>query len=219
VIVKALFGEWTLDAETRQLRRGADEVHLSTKAFQLLTLLIDARPRVMSKAELQEALWPGIFVSEANLFTLIFEIRTAIDDDAHQSRFVRTVHGIGYAFSADAVDIDQERAAGALAPSVFSIVWGTDLVRLTQGESVLGRDADLLICLDSPTVSRRHARILIAGLAATLEDLGSKNGTYLNNQRIESRVSLKDGDQIRVGAFLCVFHTARPGLSTQTQEV
>jgi DNA-binding winged helix-turn-helix (wHTH) protein len=57
------FGDLTLDTDTRQIRRGAVEVHISPKAFELLTALVDARPRALSKADLHERLWPDTFVT------------------------------------------------------------------------------------------------------------------------------------------------------------
>jgi DNA-binding winged helix-turn-helix (wHTH) protein len=212
------FAEWTLDRETRELRRGREAVHLSTKAFDLLALLVDARPRVLSKAALQEALWPDVFVSEANLFTLISEIRTALGDEARQARFVRTVHGVGYAFSGEAQEEERLRTPRVRRASIFSIAYGDRQVRLSEGENVLGRDADVAVCLDSATVSRRHARIVIAGESARLEDLGSKNGTYLNAARVEAPSPLRSGDQIRVGAIVCSFRAARPTTATETHE-
>jgi DNA-binding winged helix-turn-helix (wHTH) protein len=219
--VRVRFGEFALDLDTRQLHRGATDVHLSTKAFDLLKLLIGARPRVLSKGELQEALWPGIFVSEANLFTLISEIRAAIEDDARRPGFVRTVHGVGYAFSGEATELAASQpiqAGHAQVTSRFFMISGTRSIALGEGENVLGRDTDIAVYLDSAAVSRRHARIVVAGLKAVLEDLGSKNGTYLNNQRVESPVPLSDGDQIRIGSVLCTFRAVRPGMSTETQE-
>lgn len=216
--MRVRFGKCALDLDTRQLHRGTDEIHLSTKAFELLKLLIGARPRVLSKAELQEALWPGIFVSEANLFTLISEIRAAIEDDARHPCFVRTVHGVGYAFSGEAAELAAGQAGQSQITSKFFMISGTRSIALGEGESILGRDTDIAVYLDSSTVSRRHARIVIAGQKATLEDLGSKNGTYLNNQRVESAVPLSDGDQIRIGSVLCTFRAARPGMSTETQQ-
>jgi DNA-binding winged helix-turn-helix (wHTH) protein len=213
--VKVRFGEWTFDEATRQVCRGSEMVHLSTKAFDLLKLLIDARPRVVSKAELQDSLWRDVFVSETNLFTLVSEIRSALGDDARDSRFVRTVHGVGYAFSGHAVEVD-ERPAGPPMPG-FSLVWESHHVGIGHGETVVGRDSDLPVCLDSPTVSRRHARIVVAGEEATVEDLGSKNGTYLNSQRLASAARLKHGDQIRFGGIVCSFRAVVVGTSTETQ--
>lgn len=214
--MRVRFGNCALDLDTRQLHRGADEIHLSTKAFELLKLLVGARPRVLSKAELREALWPRIFVSDANLFSLIAEIRAAIEDDARHPHFVRTVHGVGYAFSGAA---DFERAGQSQITSRFFMVSGSRRIALGEGDSILGRDPDIAVYLDSSTVSRRHARIVITGQNAFLEDLGSKNGTYLNNQRVESAVPISDGDQIRIGSVLCTFRADRPGLETETEEI
>src|SRR6476660_8789947 len=92
------FGEFRLDSETRELFRDDAEVHLSPKAFELLLRLLEARPKALSKAELMERLWPGTFVTDANLSVLVAEIRHALSDQPGQSRFLRTVHRFGYAF-------------------------------------------------------------------------------------------------------------------------
>jgi DNA-binding winged helix-turn-helix (wHTH) protein len=214
--VRVRFGDLSLDTDTRQLRRGSQEVHLSTKAFDLLRLLIEARPRVVSKHELQEALWPGIYVSEANLFTLMSEVRTAIADGVRDS-FVRTVHGVGYAFSGEVVGLTSSRIEEAQRVSGFVVISGARRIALGEGENVLGRDTDVSVCLDSSTVSRRHARIMITGDRATLEDLGSKNGTFVNEQRIDSVTFLKDGDQILVGSILCTLRALNSTISGETQ--
>ena len=95
------FGDFTLDESQRQLFKGNEPVRLSPKAFHLLTLLVHARPRALSRADLQESLWPNTFVSDGNLATLVGELRSALGDDRSQSRFIRTLHGFGYAFVAD----------------------------------------------------------------------------------------------------------------------
>ena len=84
------FGDLEFDAEARQLYRNGSAVHLTGKAFELLKLLLERRPAAMSKAEIQEHLWPDTFVSEANLPTLVAEIRDGLGDDARQPRFLRT---------------------------------------------------------------------------------------------------------------------------------
>ena len=81
-----------------QLLRGDDVVHLSPKAFDLLSILVSHRPKALSKSDLQERLWPGTFVVEKNLANLVSEIRDAIGDDPSNPRFIRTVHRFGYAF-------------------------------------------------------------------------------------------------------------------------
>jgi DNA-binding winged helix-turn-helix (wHTH) protein len=82
--VHVRFGEFTLDTDTRQVFGADGEIHLSSKADELLKILVDNRPRALSKNELHEHLWPVTFVSEVNLATLIAEIREALADDARR---------------------------------------------------------------------------------------------------------------------------------------
>ena len=96
-------GEWVFDSDTREVIRAGVAVPLSPKAFALLELLIDRRPKAVSKAEIHEHLWRGIFVSPSNLANLVTELRSALGDDAHNPRIIRTVPRFGYAFNADAV--------------------------------------------------------------------------------------------------------------------
>ena len=98
------FGEFVLDESRRQLLRRGDPVHLSPKAFQLLSILVQEKPRALSKADLQERLWPDTFVTEGNLTTTVAELRSALGDDAREPRYIRTVHGFGYSFAAAAKD-------------------------------------------------------------------------------------------------------------------
>ena len=173
--MRVRFGEFTLDTESRQLHQSAVEKHLSPKGFELLRLLIENRPRALSKAELHERLWPATFVSEATLTSLVAEVRDALGETAGSGRFVRTVHRFGYAFGGTATDL----APGVQSPAHCWVIWEWGQVALHDGEPLLGRDADVAVWLASPTVSRHHARIRVEGNDATLEDLGSKNGTYL----------------------------------------
>src|SRR4029453_19163467 len=99
--MRVQFGDLTLDSDTRQLRRGAIEVRISPKAFDLLTILLDAGPRALAKTDLQQRLWPDAYVSESNLAGLVAEIRRAVSNDARTPRFVRTVQRFGYAFAGD----------------------------------------------------------------------------------------------------------------------
>ena len=95
------FGEFTFDCSTRLLLGGAEERHLSPKAQQLLNLLLAAHPRVLSREDLYDALWPSTFVCETNLASVVNEVRRALGDDARASQYIRTVHGFGYTFSGD----------------------------------------------------------------------------------------------------------------------
>lgn len=199
-------GELVFDSDARQLLRGRDPIHLSPKAFELLKTLIDQRPRVVPKAELQEHLWPDTFVSEANLASLIAEIRDALGDTARQPRFIRTAHRVGYAFSGDAAE-----SAGD-APRAAGFCWLTKdgkRIPLEAGDNLLGRESDVgIVRIESPTVSRRHARISISTGAAVLEDLQSKNGTFLRGVAVTGPMPLADGDEIRIGSVVLRFRMA-----------
>ncbi len=214
---RVCFGDFALDPETRELLRGRDSIALSPKAYQLLEILVVSRPKALSKIALQERLWPDAFVVEKNLVNLIAEIRKALDDDPTHPRFVRTVHRFGYAF--------REPAGGTTANDTtvdtkdvhFRLIWADGRAGLGEGEHVLGRDPDLELFLDSPGVSRRHARIRIAGEDATVEDLGSKNGTFVADRRLDSPTRLVDGDVIRVGSVQLTFSAVRTWGSTRTE--
>ena len=86
-----------------------------------------------------------------------------------------------------------------------------------DGEHVLGRDPDLELFLDSASVSRRHALIRVTGEEATVEDLGSKNGTFIADRRVESATRLADGDVIRVGSVPVTFKVLAVWGSTHTE--
>ena len=193
------FGEFVLDLNARELRRGGCPIPLSPKAFQLLETLVTSRPQALSKIALQERLWPDTFVVEKNLVNLIAEIRQALGDDAVHPRFVRTVHRFGYAFREPEATSSPSVSVGA-RKFRFRLVWADGRVGLGDGEHVLGRDPDLELFLDSASVSRRHALIRVTGEQATVEDLGSKNGTFIADRRVESPTRLADGDVIRVGS-------------------
>jgi DNA-binding winged helix-turn-helix (wHTH) protein len=208
------FGPFTLDAETRQLLRSSDlqPVHLSPKAYELLCALVDTRPRAVAKSELHERLWPSTFVSEATLASLVAELREALGEGSRDVRFIRTVHGFGYAFAGEARDVGSPVVESARH---WILCNGRESL-LAEGEHLIGRDSDVAITLSSPSVSRRHARLVVAGDVTTVEDLGSKNGTYLRGQAVTSPTPLADGDRIRIGAFELTFRTVTGAGSTET---
>lgn len=87
---------------------------------------------------------------------------------------------------------------------------------LHEGPNVIGRDPDVAIVIDSPKVSRRHALITINAGGATMSDLGSKNGTFVNGVRVRSPIFLSDGDEITVGSTRLVFRSAPIAGPTET---
>jgi DNA-binding winged helix-turn-helix (wHTH) protein len=212
------FGDFSLDRERRMLSRGAEGVPLTRKAFDFLELLVNERPRALSKEQIRDRVWPKTVVSESTLNSLLRELRAALGDDAREPRYIRTVHGFGYSFVAETSD--GKAAARPIATALLTarLLWDERLIPLPAGESVLGRDEDVHVRIDAPSVSRRHARITVtSGAPATLADLGSKNGTWVGERRLEGdAVPLKDGDLVRLGKVELVFLDRKEKGSTQT---
>jgi DNA-binding winged helix-turn-helix (wHTH) protein len=196
--MRLTFGDFVLDRGTRQLRRGDEERRLGPKAFELLQLLLDRRPNVVPRERIRDRLWPGTFVSESTLATVVTELRAALDDDPRQPRFVRTVHGVGFAFCGPATE-SGARPRGASAPTAYRLVFADREIALRPGENLLGRVEEGVVWLESSTVSRRHARIRVEGGEVVLEDLQSKNGTFVGGRRISAPTPLVDGDVFRLG--------------------
>lgn len=210
------FGECVLETDTRQLLRAGTPVPLTPKAYELLELLIARRPRAVSKAEIHDQLWPRTFVSEVNLARLMFEIRTALGDQARRPRYVRTVRGFGYSFCAVGTEVTRPTAAPRTAGPSFWLIWRDKEQALQEGENVLGRTREADVMIESTSVSRRHAQIVVAHGTAILEDLGSKNGTRVAGLKIDRPVSLSDGDLIRVGSVEVTFRMLPPEAPTAT---
>jgi DNA-binding winged helix-turn-helix (wHTH) protein len=206
------FGGYCLDLATRQLLRGKTEVRLSPKAFDLLQVLIDNRARAVSKAEIHDRLWPGTFVTDANLAVLVAELRNVLHDRPAAPRFIRTVRRFGYAFCGQ---ISGAADVPPITPTCW-IIWSGREIALHNGENIIGRDPGATVRLDLPSVSRRHARIVVSSDRAVVDDLGSKNGTFLRKDRIERAVPLADLDELQVGSVRLTVRILSGDVATQT---
>ena len=204
------FAGFTLDDERRQLLAHDEAVHVSPKVYELLKLLLEQRPKALSKAELHERLWPGTFVSEVNLAALVNEVRAALGERGRHGRFIRTVHGFGYAFAHEAVTDGGDGTA--VRPAVPAggglecwLSWGARDYALRPGAQTIGRDLDADVRIDALSISRPHARLTWRGAEASIEDLGSKNGTWVNGARVDGPARLEDGDEVRLGTITLTF--------------
>ena len=210
------FDDLTFDDDTRQLWVRGEEIRLSPKAFDLLALLVARRPNAVSKTDIRGQLWPRTFVSDSSLPSLVSEIRDAIGDSRRKPGFVRTVHRFGYAFQAESAPMPHQAAAAISGPNAW-LLGRTAEVALLPGENVLGREGDGIILMKSSTVSRRHARIVINAKGAVIEDLKSKNGTFVNDRRVSGPTPVTEGDQVRIGSLLFTFRRSQGSQSTETQ--
>lgn len=205
---RLVFDRFTLDTGTRELLAGGALVHLSPKAFDLLEILVQKRPEAVPRAELEKRIWRQTHVSDTSLAGLVGELRKALGDQDRPARFVRTVHSFGYAFCGTA-STAATPPAGARA--AFRLILGRREIGLLPGENVLGREAGAVAWLESASVSRRHARIVVTGETATLEDLGSRNGTRVRDRAVKGPVPLADGDEIQLGSVTMTFRVVPAG--------
>jgi len=206
------FGPFALHVARRQVFRDDTTVHLTPKAFDLLVLLVNAAPRVLSKRELHEQLWPGTHVSDAALVGLVKELRRALDDRDPGAPVIRTAHRVGYAFCLE----PKTGTLRSARPSHWLVFHGRRAA-LWEGENVIGRDPEAHVSLDAAGVSRRHARIVIERGDVLLEDLGSKNGTTVGSRLVEGQIALCDGDHITFGSTPSVYKSSSAGISTETR--
>ncbi len=189
--MRVRFGDFVLDRATRQLLKNGELRALEPKAYELLDLLISRRPAAVSKQEIRDGLWPDTFVSESHLSSLAARVRRALDTGAEGPSFLRTVHGFGYAFGAEATEEENRRRPER---AVAQIEWEEGVLRVMEGENVIGRGEEVAVRIDVDGVSRRHARIVADGERFTLEDLGSKNGTYLRTERRDCVFCFRRGE-------------------------
>lgn len=206
------FAEFVFDGAARELKKGGGRVDLSPKGLQLLEALLAERPRALSRAELNDRLWPGTAMGYTSLAGVVAELRRALDDDRSEPGFLRTVHGFGYSFCGEAVD-ESPRPRASFA---CSLSWEGREIGLAEGENVIGRDASCAVQIDAPRVSRRHACIRVRGRDASIEDLDSKNGTFLRGRKLTTPASLEEGDEIGVGGARLTFRAAYGPGSTVT---
>jgi DNA-binding winged helix-turn-helix (wHTH) protein len=200
------FGSFEFDAATHRLRRDGSDIHLPPKAFELLGLLVKSAPRVVTKRELHSRLWPGGAVADATLVALVKQLRRALGDADRDAPLVRTAHRVGYALEVPVVSGERR----APKPAECWLLDGSRRVPLAIGENLIGRDAAAQVRLNDPAVSRLHARIVVTAAGTQLADLGSKNGTFCNGQRVDSEpVTLRDGSELVFGTAR--FHYREPG--------
>lgn len=200
------FADCVLDTAMRELRRGGQVVPLPPKAYHLLEILADRRPAPVSHADLRRELWPGSVAGGTTLARLVNELRAAIGDSAASPRIIRTIHRFGYAF-ADAGRVDAP-PTGSRPGLPCAVLWGDRQIGLAMGDNLIGRSPEARITVSSTRVSRRHAQIVVTDEGASIEDLGSRNGTFVAGRRIEGRVGLEDQDEIVIGPATLIFLAA-----------
>jgi DNA-binding winged helix-turn-helix (wHTH) protein len=193
--------EWVVIPERNQISRGRMVVRLRPRVMEVLLVLSESSGEVVSKNEFVDAVWPGGFVADNTVTHAVQELRAAFGDDAAAPRYVETVHRRGYRLIPAAEEIPGAMGRSLLDGARFVLRGDHREVFLADGENIIGRAGEVHVLVDSAKVSRCHAQILVTKNGATIEDLGSKNGTYVGSTRIEGRTPLADGDVISIGGI------------------
>jgi DNA-binding winged helix-turn-helix (wHTH) protein len=200
------FGPFEANLETGELRKKGMRLALQRQPFEALSSLLEQPGALVSRDRLHERLWPGeLFVDlEHGLNKAINKLRTALDDEGAQPRYIETLPRRGYRFIAPVTTAPAESDA---ARGASRVLCEGRTIPLAFGSHIIGRDETASISIDSQTVSRRHARLVLTQESAVVEDLGSKNGTRLNGELVSGSASLADRDTIQVGTHQLVFRT------------
>jgi DNA-binding winged helix-turn-helix (wHTH) protein len=207
------FDEFVIDGDRRTVTRADREVHVAPKTLEFLLALLGRAPNAVSKAELMTMLWPDTHVSDATLTGVVADAREALGDDGRAPKVIRTLHRFGYAFTGR---VEREAARAGTSPVIAWLIADDWRLPLHQGETILGREGTGVVPLPSPSVSRQHAALVIEGTAARLRDLGSKNGTFVDDVRVEGPTALRDGALVRFGTLTVTYRSAERNSTTET---
>jgi DNA-binding winged helix-turn-helix (wHTH) protein len=205
----ARFGPFEADLHTGELRQAGRAIELQELPFRILAALLQRPGELVTREELRAIGWPdGVFVDfEHGLNKAVAKIRRALDDNVEGPRYLATLPGRGYRFVA-AVAWVEPVASARPRRGTCRILWDSRTIPLLDGPNPVGRDPEATVWIDSDTVSRRHALIHVAQATATLEDLGSKNGTAVNGRRIDAPTPLADGDELSIGSARMTFRSS-----------
>lgn len=188
-------GDWLVEPSLNRLSRGGESVQIELKLMEVLVHLAERPGELVSKRDLIDAVWQVAVISDGTLTRAVALLRKALGDNARSPRFIETIPKRGYRFIAPVKPVDATPTVGLR----FKLETPEGEIVLAEGENLIGRDPEAIVQIDIGGVSRQHARIVVDGPDVTLEDLASKNGTYLRGRRVQTPIRLAHGDEIRIG--------------------
>ena len=211
-------GAWLVEPTLDRISHDGQIVRLRPRAMDVLACLALEAGKLASKQILIDAVWRTEFVSDHALTQVIAELRAALGDDARNPSYIENIPRRGYRLVAIVTPV-----AASVPPAhdvylPFKLQGEGGDHSLNHGPNVIGRTTDADISIDRTEVSRCHARIVVAGTTATIEDLGSKNGTYLNGERLQQPALLANGDEIWIGRSVARLRFLVEGEPTMTEQ-
>ena len=212
-------GDWLVEPMLYRITRDGEAVQLRPRVMGALVCLAEAAGAVVTRQELIDRVWRTEFVTTNALTHVIAELRTAFGDTAERRSYIETIPRRGYRLIATVSPLGPPPPVTKVV-SRFTLLddQGTP-IELAEGENVIGRSAEAAIRIDTSEVSRRHARIVVEGPVATIEDMGSKNGTFVRGRRLDGPARLEDADEIQVGVNVARFRVVVVDDRTKTEEL
>jgi DNA-binding winged helix-turn-helix (wHTH) protein len=209
----ARFGPFEADLATGELRKNGVRLRLQPRCFHVLAILLERPGQLVTRDQLRGRLWPADVVvdEEHGLNKAVSKLREILGEPSDHPRFIETLPRRGYRFVATL-----DAAPAPPVAIVARLLYRGRTIALSAGVHVLGRDEGSSVHVDATTVSRRHATLVLEASQATIQDLGSKNGTRVNDRRISGVAVLSDGDCIQLGSIALTF---RVGTSDSTRSM
>jgi DNA-binding winged helix-turn-helix (wHTH) protein len=214
-----LLDDWVVRPSQNRLERESESIHIEPKIMDLLVFLAGQAGQVVPKTRLIDEVWRTEFIADSALTRAVGELRRALGETARDPRYLETITKRGYRLIAPVEYLGEpptvEKTETLAIPC--AVMEGEREILLEAGENVIGRDVTATVRIDSTDVSRRHARIIVEGDGATIEDLGSKNGTSVWGRSITGPTRLRDGDRIGVCGVLLIFRHLPTLATTRTR--
>lgn len=195
------FDSFELDLATVELRDGGQVRKLEPQVFALLALLVENRERLVSKEEIIDKVWDGRVVSDAAVASRVKSARQALGDDGKAQRFVRTIHGQGYRFVADArasrdtaiwsADSAQNAAVGAAGVAV-------------QHFDAMSRPSLAVLPFRLIGDGGRYAALAVAVPDELIAELSRLRWLFITARGSSFRLRAPDTDFSEIGALLRV---------------
>jgi len=210
-------GDWMVEPTLDRITRDDREVRLRPRAMDVLTVLALSSGKLVTKNELIDEVWRTEHVGDHALTQVIAELRAALGDDARNPSFIENIPRRGYRLVASVIPTAESSVSSRGATMPFKLETDDGTHPLLQGSTVIGRTEDADICIDKTEVSRCHAMVTVQGTTAIIEDLGSKNGTFVNGHQVAGPTPLTNGDEIWIGRSVARMRFLIEGEPTKTE--
>jgi len=211
-------GDWLVEPDLNRISLGDSVIRLEPKVMDLLDCLVSRAGEVITKHDLIDSVWRTEYVAYTTLTHAIAELRRSLGDKARNPRYIETISKRGYRIVAPVEHLEAGASDLGPRPRTPAIEIGARTVYLRAGENVIGRAREAEVFVDSRQVSRRHARIVVDGDVAVIEDLGSKNGTRVGDKQVHGMHELRHGDEIQIGPEVLVYWISDEDLATESAD-